>query len=147
MNILLCTDGSELSEKATKKTAEILSLVKNAEVTVIYVHQPIYTPLPYSAGAGYVPVAIPAQLNEEVKAEGKEILAKAGKTLQEFSTKYKTFLLEGHPASTIIDYDANHDFDLLVIGSKGRTGLEKLLMGSVSSAVVQEVKCDVLVVK
>ena len=56
-------------------------------------------------------------------------------------------MLEGHAASTIIDYAANHSFDLLMIGNKGRSGLEKILMGSVSSAVVQEVNCDVLVVK
>ena len=55
-------------------------------------------------------------------------MEKAAKTLQEFDVKHKTLLIEGHPASTIIDYTANHSFDLLIIGNKGRTGLEKLLM-------------------
>ena len=87
----------------------------------------------------------PTHFNEKIKQEGKEILEKAAKTLQEFDVKHKTLMIEGHPASTIIDYAANHSFDLLMIG--GRTGLEKLVMGSVSSAVVQEVNCDVLVVK
>lgn len=145
MKILLCTDGSKLSDKATRKAAELSSLVKNAEVTVIYVLQPVYPPPPY--GAGYTPIEKPTHFNEKIKQEGKEILEKAAKKLQEFDVKHKTLMIEGHPASTIIDYAENHSFDLLMIGNKGRTGLEKLVMGSVSSAVVQEVNCDVLVVK
>ena len=64
---------------------------------------------------------------------------KQEKHFKNLAQSTRLFCLKGHPVSTIIDYAANHDFDLLVIGSKGRTGLKKLLMGSVSSAVVQEV--------
>ena len=141
MNILLCTDGSDMSEKATKKTADIASLVKDVEVTVIYVHQP----MPY--GAGYAPIEIPKHLNEELKLEGKKILEKAAKSLEGFGIEHQTYMLEGHPARTIIDYAANHSVDLLVIGNRGSGGLKRVLMGSVSSVVVQEVQCDVLVVK
>ncbi len=145
MKILVCTDGSKLSDKAVKKAAKAAALIEDTEVTVIHVHQPIHIPPPY--GAGYAPVATPSRLNEQIKEEGKKILEGAASTLAENGVKFNTFLLDGHVPSKITDYAAEHRFDLLVIGSKGRTGLEKVLMGSVSSTVVQEVDCDVLVVK
>ena len=145
MKILLCTDGSKMSDKATRKAAELSALVKNAEVTVLYVLQPVYPPPPY--GIEYTPIEDPTHFREKTKQEGKEILENAAKILREFDVKHETLLLEGHPASTIIDYAANHSFDLLMIGNKGRTGLEKILMGSVSSTVVQGANCDVWVVK
>jgi nucleotide-binding universal stress UspA family protein len=50
-------------------------------------------------------------------------------------------------AADIIDYAENNNIDLLVVGTKGRTGFKKLLLGSVASAVVTYVHCPVLVVR
>lgn len=55
--------------------------------------------------------------------------------------------LEGKPAETIIQAARDNDCDLIVLGSHGRTGLDRLLMGSVSQQVVTHAKCPVLVVK
>lgn len=144
MNILVCTDGSEMSSKAVRKAAEISSFLMDSEVTVLYVHQPIQVPPPY--GAGYTPTAVPAQVDEKVREAGKKVLEQAAEILEDKKVNFKTLLLDGHPASTILE-QAEEGYDLLVVGSKGRTGLQRVLMGSVSSAVVQGAKCDVLVVK
>jgi nucleotide-binding universal stress UspA family protein len=56
-------------------------------------------------------------------------------------------LLEGDPAREIIDYAAEADIDLIVMGTHGRTGLERLLMGSVAEKVLRGAPCSVLVVK
>lgn len=56
-------------------------------------------------------------------------------------------LLEGDPAGEIVRYAADASIDLIVLGTHGRTGLERLLMGSVAEKVMREAPCSVLVVK
>jgi nucleotide-binding universal stress UspA family protein len=56
-------------------------------------------------------------------------------------------LLEGDPATEIVRYAADAGIDLIVMGTHGRTGLERLLMGSVAEKVMREAPCSVLVVK
>ncbi len=48
---------------------------------------------------------------------------------------------------SIIDYATNKDIDLIVIGTRGRTGLKRFLMGSVANGVVQHAHCPVLLVR
>ncbi len=55
--------------------------------------------------------------------------------------------LEGDPAEEIVQYAAKAGMDLIVMGTHGRTGLERLLMGSVAEKVMREASCSVLVVK
>jgi nucleotide-binding universal stress UspA family protein len=55
--------------------------------------------------------------------------------------------LEGDPASEIVRYAADAGIDLIVLGTHGRTGVERLLMGSVAEKVMREAPCSVLVVK
>jgi universal stress protein A len=56
-------------------------------------------------------------------------------------------LLEGEPASTIVDLAREVGADIIVIGSHGRTGLSRVLMGSVAEHVVRKADCPVLTVK
>jgi nucleotide-binding universal stress UspA family protein len=56
-------------------------------------------------------------------------------------------LLEGEPATEIVQYARDAGIDLIVMGTHGRTGLERLLMGSVAEKVMREAPCSVLVVK
>ncbi len=55
--------------------------------------------------------------------------------------------LEGDPAAEIVRYGRDAAMDLIVIGTHGRTGLERLLMGSVAERVLRDASCSVLVVK
>jgi nucleotide-binding universal stress UspA family protein len=55
--------------------------------------------------------------------------------------------LEGDPAAEIVRYATDAGMDLIVMGTHGRTGLERLLMGSVAEKVMREAPCSVLVVK
>jgi nucleotide-binding universal stress UspA family protein len=56
-------------------------------------------------------------------------------------------LVEGEPASTIVDLARETASDIIVIGSHGRTGLSRLLMGSIAEHVVRKASCPVLTVK
>ena len=62
---------------------------------------------------------------------------------------FETAIIEAETsaASTIVDYAESKNVDLLVIGSKGRTGLKKMLVGSTASEVVKYAHCPVLVVR
>jgi nucleotide-binding universal stress UspA family protein len=56
-------------------------------------------------------------------------------------------LLEGDPASEIARYAADAGIDVIVIGTRGRTGVDRLVLGSVAERVMREAPCSVLVVK
>lgn len=56
-------------------------------------------------------------------------------------------LLEGDPAAEIVRYAADAGIDVIVIGTHGRTGVDRLVMGSVAEKVMREAPCSVLVVK
>jgi nucleotide-binding universal stress UspA family protein len=56
-------------------------------------------------------------------------------------------LLEGDPAGEIVRFAQDMNMDLIVMGTHGRTGLERMLMGSVAEKVMRDAKCSVLVVK
>ena len=55
--------------------------------------------------------------------------------------------LEGDPAGEIVRYATDAGIDLIVMGTHGRTGLERLLLGSVAEKVMRDANCSVLVVK
>jgi nucleotide-binding universal stress UspA family protein len=55
--------------------------------------------------------------------------------------------LEGDPATEISRYAADAGIDVIVIGTHGRTGVDRLVMGSVAEKVMREASCSVLVVK
>jgi len=50
-------------------------------------------------------------------------------------------------SESILNYSANENIDIIVIGTKGRTGLKRFLMGSVANAVIQHAHCHVLLVR
>jgi nucleotide-binding universal stress UspA family protein len=56
-------------------------------------------------------------------------------------------LLEGDPATEIARYAADAGIDVIVIGTRGRTGVDRLVLGSVAERVMREAPCTVLVVK
>ena len=61
--------------------------------------------------------------------------------------KTKTFSNVKSITESIIDYAAKNNMDLIVIGTRGRTGLKRFLMGSVANGVVQHAHCPVLLVR
>jgi nucleotide-binding universal stress UspA family protein len=57
------------------------------------------------------------------------------------------FLLEGDPCSALLEFLEEHPADLVVMGSHGRTGINRLVMGSVAEELVRRAPCPVLIVK
>jgi len=152
MKILVCTDGSEHSNKALEKASIIIKGCNATQVVIIHVYEENLniTAIPY--GEGYVPSDADLELFkkkiEEYVEERKELLSEALKFFEEKNIKATTILKQGHPAKTILELASEKGFDMIVLGSRGFGGWKKRILGSVSSAVVQEAKnCTVVIVK
>lgn len=149
VKILVCTDGSKQSQKAVEVAADIAGGCSVDEVTVIHVYESKYA-VPFW-GEGYHVTKADLerfqQFEEKEKENRQEVLTAAAQILAAKNLKVETIFKEGHPAETIAKVASEGGFDMVVIGSRGLGGLKKLFLGSVSNAVIQEVKANVLVVK
>jgi nucleotide-binding universal stress UspA family protein len=129
-HILHATDFSESSERACAKAVD-LARQCGAKLTVIHAYVAPFM----SEGFAYVPDVRP-ELEEQLDhvAEGEP------------NVEIDRVLRVGTPAETIVDYAREHNCDLIVIGTHGRTGLMHVLMGSVAEKVVRLAACPVMVV-
>lgn len=90
---------------------------------------------------------LPPDFWTQVKADAAENLEKAAKPLRDRGLPVETVVREGYPATAIEEEARDRGIDLVVIGTKGHSGLKHLLLGSVAERVVQKSPCPVLTVK
>lgn len=142
--ILLGYDGSENAKRALER-AIALAIAQQAALRIVVVAhtiQPVYgTTTPY-----YAPY-YPADYAEEVMKQGEKLLAEALNRAKEAGTQASGFVKEGYTADVILDAAESDGVDLIVVGRRGISAVERFLMGSVSSSVIGHSKCDVLVVR
>ncbi len=147
MKILVCTDGSKYSQKALEEASVIVKGCNVNEVAIIHVYEK-FDSFPISVEGNIEQTEINRLMMEEYKKKGEKVLSEALKFIEGKNIKARTILKKGHPADTIISVAQEEGFDMIVIGSRGLGGLKKLFLGSVSNAIIQEVKnCNVLIVK
>lgn len=152
MKILVCTDGSEHSQKALKKASLVAERCKADEVAIIHVYESKLD-LPHAAvGEAYAVTDADLKYIREqyVKQQekGERILQQALKIFEDKKIPARTILKAGQPSQAIVSVAAGEGFDMVFIGSRGLGGLKKMFLGSVSNAVVQEVEnCSVVIVK
>jgi nucleotide-binding universal stress UspA family protein len=137
--ILVPTDFSEHADRATRIGAD-LSRRYEIQMTLLYVHEPTTYELP----DGYVE-NMPSHL-DRVYDELNERLTQAGRLATALGAcRLETRVLQGQIAQQIANF-AN-DRDLIVMGTHGRQGLQKLLLGSIAQSVLQRAPCPVLVAR
>jgi len=135
--ILIPTDGSEYTKAAIAKGLELAKLM-NAEVTALYVvDQTSFINFPMDSTM----VSVYSLLEKE----GKEAVEYVKNEGDKIGVKVETVVEEGSPVRKIVDASKNHD--LIVMGTLGRTGISKLLLGSVAERVVRFAACPVFVVR
>jgi nucleotide-binding universal stress UspA family protein len=135
--ILIATDGSERNQPAVKKGLE-LARKCGAMVYAIYVIDEVMIA---SAEAG----VLTSDLYKTLKEEGDYTL-EGIKRLAE-GQRVETHVLSGRPAKVITDFAVKNNVDLIVVGSQGKTGFKRLVLGSVAESVLRMAECMVLVVK
>lgn len=132
--VLAPTYGSDKLEKERQKFEDLMNSLKEK----------------YNAGKR----KILTTENDKLISKGTSTFTNDTSTAGSTSTdptdlSFETAIIEAETsaASTIVDYAESKNVDLLVIGSKGRTGLKKMLVGSTASEVVKYAHCPVLVVR
>jgi nucleotide-binding universal stress UspA family protein len=114
----------------------------DAELILLYVYEPADYPLP----EGYV-VYTPEQLERMTTEIQKRLEATRQGAEAAGARHVSARLLQGSPAQSIIDLARDERFDLIVMGTHGRTGVGRWVLGSVAEKVVRGAPCPVLTVK
>ena len=141
-HILLPVDGSSSSLMAVEK-ASGLAQAFGSTVTAIYVIDPYAF-----SGVGADFAYGQAQYLEAATAEGKEALKAAAAVLSAAGVTVVTAIIEAHAVYRgILETAASVEADLIIMGSHGRRGLEKLVLGSVTAQVLSHAHLPILVVR
>ena len=135
--ILIATDGSDYTKKAVSEGLG-LAKVLGAEVTALYVvDQTSFVSFPMDSSI----VSVYSLLEKEGRRAVEEVV-KEGEAM---GVKVTSMVVEGSPTRKIVEIAA--DYDLVVLGTLGRSALSKLFMGSVAERVTRYAPCPVLVVR
>jgi nucleotide-binding universal stress UspA family protein len=141
--LLVATDFSEGSFPALRVAGE-LAKSTGAQVTLVHVVKPVSSALSSALtplGDTWTPP--PAAVMEQLEALGVSTLAGVAK--ERGFTSYEQ--REGDPADVLIERAADLDVEMIVMGSRGRRGLARLVLGSVAEKVIRNSHCSVLVAR
>lgn len=136
--ILVATDGSERNMAAVDEALRIARVCRS-EIVAVYVQD-----------ISALESAPPGEMMLRdtwgvIQKEGEAALSRIRSRAEGIDLQTK--LLEGKPSVEIVRYAIEYGADLIVIGTQGKRGLERLLLGSVAESVIRSAPCRVLVVK
>ena len=137
--ILIATDGSENAKNASSY-AFALAKMSGAVLYTLYIVPNV------SMYAGIRDVSWAESMNEHFIKEGEESNKEVVDEGKALGIEVKSFLLEGNPGEEIVDFAESNDIDMIVMGTRGVTGVNRFLIGSVAENVVRHSKKPVLVV-
>ena len=140
--ILIATDGSDRNRTAIEEGLKIARLCGSKIWAIYVVDTSVFAPVQYgTAMAGPGKTEVNRELDDETEQIATRVRDLAG------GVPVNMVIREGRPAAEIIRFAAEKKADLIVIGSRGKGGIERLLLGSVADEVVRTAPCSVLVVK
>jgi nucleotide-binding universal stress UspA family protein len=132
--ILIAVDGSEVSQRAIERVARFLKT--EAEVALVCVARPIYRDPRYT---GYA--------DPKDEEEQRKVLFAARDVLERAGIAATGLAPVGDPADEILKAAKQVEAELIVMGARSLGTVERLVLGSVSTKVMHEAACDVLIVK
>ena len=139
--ILVPIDGSKHSLKAFRAALDIAKN-NNAKISVLTCLEK------EDVGAWYIDKRTNKKIMSDAKNFAKDFLSKLEKPAADANIPISLNILETKSTTNqIITFSNSKKVDLIVIGSHGRTGLNKMILGSVANSITQKVKCPIMVVK
>lgn len=144
MRVLATTDGSALSLAALRRLGSFIPR-QGVEILLLCVYP--------NPNGGVVGLAGPpfgvdyAEIVADLRTEFAGILEQAAEILSTQGFEVRKELVEGDPASEILDRAERVGAELVVVASHGRSGLARFFLGSVSARIVTHAPCSVLVIK
>lgn len=146
MKILIGVDGSEYSDAALDEVSQ-RTWPKGSQILVVHAFEMPVAPTPE---VWALPPDYYEQLDRAVRTQSDAIIETAVEKLKSRlgdSVEIKSKAILGSPKRVILDEAESFKADLIVVGSHGYPTWERLLLGSVSQAVVSHAKCSVEVVR
>ena len=137
--ILIPTDGSDYSVHAAEYGVSVAKML-GAEITFVYVIDTIVI-------EQEARVTEREAIERELKGDGERYLRYVVGVAQNEGVKASSFLAKGRPYEQIVHLAKGMKIDLIVMGTYGRRGAERLLIGSVAERVIEYASCPVLVVR
>ena len=140
-SILCPTDFSDFSERAFDY-GQSLARHYNAEVYLLHVVRPVII--------GYPEYAIPDSVNEfygELREHSEEQLREFAKVHAEGGVEARVAVEEGVVTESILDFARENSIGMIVMGTHGRRGFQRLTLGSVTERVLRRASCPVLAVR
>ncbi len=136
-NILVPTDGSEYTKSAIRAAVDFAKKV-GGKITALYVlDQTMISNMPMDAAVRNV--------YDALAVEGKEAVGIVKDLADAAGVPVEVSVKEGSPVKVILEESSK--YDVIIMGTLGRTGMSKLLMGSVAERVVRAAACPVMVVR
>lgn len=146
-HVLVPVDFSPHSERAALRGA-VLAQQMQAQFTLLHVFSPEFVyPYPEMVGEMMPPVMV--DLGDQLRASAERGMQSLADRLRQRHPDLHAQTIEStdRTGSAIVDFAGRIQADLIVIGSHGRSGLGRMLLGSTTDRVVHEASCAVLVVK
>lgn len=142
-NLLVAYDGSENSKRALEKAKSLAEQNKEIQIHILTAWEVPIDMHNYDVNS----TGMHSDIIEAHKANAQVKLDDAVGVMAELKDRCQSKIIQGQPAHTIIQYAEDNNIDLIVIGSRGLSGIKKLFLGSVSHHVVQSSSCAVYIVK
>ena len=139
--ILVPVDFSAYSAEATRIATD---LARRYDATLTLMH--VYDPLAYALPDGFTPFP-PPQSERLFEVLQDQLAGAKAHALEAGAPRVATKLVQGTVAAQITEYAELGEFDLVVMGTHGRTGVKHLVLGSIAESVVRTAPCPVLSVK
>lgn len=136
--ILIATDGSEYSKKPVDYGIELAKSTWAKLYTIYVVDTRAYDPIALSSPEEYA--------YSLLRHEGEAATGYVAERARAVGLEVERIISEGHPADEIIKYADENSIDLIVVGTFGKGGLNRILLGSVANKVIRTAKMPVLVV-
>ena len=147
MKILLAIDGSACSQAATRAVVDQFPR-ERAEVRVLHADDwPNRLPTSLAFAEGPSAASDILDVRDERRRQGEELVSRAAQQLQAAGFQTSTAVRDGDPRHAILDVAAEWGPDVIVLGSHGRRGMNRFLLGSVSESVVRHAPCSVEIVR
>ena len=148
--ILVPVDGSESADKALDFAIDLAERY-SASILLLSVVPSMVIPLILEPSPGVMTIPPEAMLSyeKEVESRYERVLSKAQKKTRKSKAhlEVQKKLVKGQPADMIVETAREGNFDLIIIGSHGLSGIKEFFLGSVSNRVAHQASCPVLIVK
>jgi nucleotide-binding universal stress UspA family protein len=135
--IILATDGSEHSKRATENAIHISKCSSGSKVEILYVLDPSRAKSETLSNWNAT----------DIEDKRKKRVVEVEKMAKEAGISYEVTILNGEPGPTIVEYANKNKADVVILGSRGLNALQEFVLGSVSHKVAKRANCPVLIVK